>query len=81
MVMVLFLSPHWQALSVMLQPAPVMAVWRQLKEQDGIWEVRSAIDWAWATAAKMAAAAEYVNFMFPVEVIEQRMWLLGYRVR
>jgi len=60
-------EPHWQALSVMLQPAPVMAVCKQSSEQDGSMAVRSEMDWAWAIAARMAVTAVYVNFIFAVD--------------
>lgn len=43
-VMLALAEPHWQELSEMPQPAPVMAVERQVRPQDGIWAVRSATD-------------------------------------
>jgi uncharacterized membrane protein len=60
-------EPHWQALSVILQPAPVTAVSKQSSAQGGSIAVRSEMDWAWATAARMAVTAVYVNFMFAVD--------------
>lgn len=56
-VMPAFLEPHWHALSVVEQPAPVMAVCKQVSEQDGSSAVRSAMDCAWETAARIAVRA------------------------
>lgn len=60
-------EPHWHALSVMEQPAPVMAVCKQVSEQAGSEAVRSAMDCVWATAAKIAITVVYVSFMLTAD--------------
>lgn len=66
-MMAAMLVPHWQALSLMLQPAPVMAVDKQVVAHEGICAVSSAMDWAAATEARRATAVAEVNFMFAEE--------------
>lgn len=49
-VMSFLALPHWQAKSVALQPAVLMAVLRQVREQEGSWAWRDEMDCADATA-------------------------------
>ncbi len=60
------LVPHWHALSETAQPAPVMAVSRQVLAQDGICAVSSAMLCAETAAARMAVMVAVENFIVAV---------------
>jgi hypothetical protein len=66
LVMATFALPHWQVVSVIVQPAARTAVCKQEKAHVGIIVISSAMVREQTTEAKMAVRVKYGTFMIAV---------------